>query len=280
MAYVNCNDPDAPACLDALIKEINDDLTIGCQIPFTVPKNELARIINRAKDYFYKIYEDSVEEMYIALPASALKNINFNSGINESNDTLSSANINSLRGVVPMPSTVYSVNNVFELNGFAGEDGGFGSTSFSAGDPDFSIDKFIYSDAYGAGIGSENLMYYVINSSFIDTARQILLPQISYSYNRLTKKFRFQGKLPKHTCVFQVYSTIPDCNLFQDEIFIRYCIGKAKMQLARILGTFSFNLPGNITINYDMIASEGKEEIDSIIEEIKGDEGVDYFYTG
>lgn len=280
MAYVNCNDPDAPACLDALIKEINDDLTIGCQIPFTVPKNELARIINRAKDYFYKIYEDSVEEMYIALPASALKNINFNSGINESNDTLSSANINSLRGVVPMPSTVYSVNNVFELNGFAGEDGGFGTTSFSAGDSDFSIDKFIYSDAYGAGIGSENLMYYVINSSFIDTARQILLPQISYSYNRLTKKFRFQGKLPKHTCVFQVYSTIPDCNLFQDEIFIRYCIGKAKMQLARILGTFSFNLPGNITINYDMIASEGKEEIDSIIEEIKGDEGVDYFYTG
>ena len=218
MAYVNCNDPDAPACLDALIKEINDDLTIGCQIPFTVPKNELARIINRAKDYFYKIYEDSVEEMYIALPASALKNINFNSGINESNDTLSSANINSLRGVVPMPSTVYSVNNVFELNGFAGEDGGFGTTSFSAGDSDFSIDKFIYSDAYGAGIGSENLMYYVINSSFIDTARQILLPQISYSYNRLTKKFRFQGKLPKHTCVFQVYSTIPDCNLFQDEI--------------------------------------------------------------
>ena len=280
MAYVNCNDPDAPACLDDLIKQINDDLTIGCQIPFTVPKNELARIINRAKDYFYKIYEDSVEEMYIALPASALKNINFNSGINESNDTLSSANINSLRGVVPMPSTVYSVNNVFELNGFAGEDGGFGTTSFSAGDSDFSIDKFIYSDAYGAGIGSENLMYYVINSSFIDTARQILLPQISYSYNRLTKKFRFQGKLPKHTCVFQVYSTIPDCNLFQDEIFIRYCIGKAKMQLARILGTFSFNLPGNITINYDMIASEGKEEIDSIIEEIKGDEGVDYFYTG
>jgi hypothetical protein len=29
-----------------------------------------------------------------------------------------------------------------------------------------------------------------------------------------------------------------------------------------------------------MIASEGKDEIDAIIEEIKGDEGVDYFYTG
>ena len=32
-----CN-PDSQECLDALIKEINDDLTVGCQIPFTVPK--------------------------------------------------------------------------------------------------------------------------------------------------------------------------------------------------------------------------------------------------
>lgn len=280
MGYVNCNDPNSQACLDALIKEINDDLTIGCQIPFTVPKNELARIINRAKDYFYKIYEDSVEEMYIALPATAWMKPSFKKGIDDSSDTLSSANVNSTRGIVPMPSTVYSVNNVFEWNGFGGEDGGFGNRSFSAGDSDFSIDKFIYSDTYGAGIGSENLMYYVINSSFIDTARQVLLPQISYSYNRLTHKFRFQGELPTHACIFQVYNTIPDCALFQDEVFIRYCIAKAKMQLARILGTFSFNLPGNITINYDMIATEGKDEIDAIIEEIKGDEGVDYFYTG
>jgi hypothetical protein len=218
--------------------------------------------------------------MYIALPATAWQKRDFNKGIDDSSDTLSSANVNSTRGIVQMPSTVYSVNNVFEWNGFGGEDGGFGNNSFSAGDIDFSIDKFIYSDTYGAGIGSENLMYYVINSSFIDTARQVLLPQISYSYNRLTHKFRFQGELPTHACIFQVYNTIPDCALYQDEMFIRYCIAKAKMQLARILGTFSFNLPGNITINYDMIASEGKDEIDAIIEEIKGDEGVDYFYTG
>ena len=35
----------------------------------------------------------------------------------------------------------------------------------------FTIDKFIYSDVYGAGIGSENLMYYVINEKYIDNAR-------------------------------------------------------------------------------------------------------------
>lgn len=280
MNQFGCSETEVQACLDALIKEINEDLTIGCQLPFTVPKKELARIVHRAKDYFYKIYEDSVEEMYIALPASTWAKPEFKEGISDKNDTLSASNVSSIRGIVPMPPTVYSVTNVFEISGFSGEDGGGGSNFFSAGDKDFSIGKFIYSDTYGAGLGSENLMAYVINSKFLDVTRQMLLPQISYSYNRLTKKFRFQGELPENACIFQIYNTIPDCDLFQDEIFIRFCIAKAKMQLARILGTFQFNLPGNISINYDMIASEGKEEHDAIIEEIKGDEGVDYFYTG
>jgi len=287
MANTNtyCNDPDEAACLDALIKEINDDLTIACQIPFTVPKKELAHIIQRAKGYFYKIYEDSVEQMYIALPAGALLKADFRAGVpfgdGQAHETITNKNnIDSSRGIVPMPSRVYSVNNVFEIGGFSGEDGGFGNNSFSAGDVDFSIDKFIYSDVYGAGIGSENLMYYVVNMLFMDNARQVLVPQISYTYNRLTKKFRFQGELPKHAVIFEIFSTIPDCALFQDEAFIRYCIGQAKIQLARILGTFSFNLPGNITINYDMIQTEGREEVTRVVEEIKADEGTDYFFTG
>jgi len=280
MSYVDCSSPEDQACLDALIKEINDELTVGCQLPFTVPKKELARIISNAKEYFYKIYEDSVEEMYIALPATAWNKTSFNSGINMSSDTLSKTNTQSLRGVVPMPPSVFSVNNVFEINGFGGEDGGFYNRSFSSGDMDFTVGKFIFSDSYGGALGAENLMAYVINSKFVDNARQVLLPQISYSYNRLTRRFRFQGELPKNACIFQIYNTIPDCSLFGDEIFVRYCTAKAKVQLARILGTFQFNLPGNITINYDMIASEGKDDVAAIIEEIKGDEGVDYFYTG
>jgi len=280
-----CNDPEEAACLDELIKLINDDLTIACQIPFTVPKKELNNIIQRAKKYFYKIYEDSVEQMYIALPAGALQVPAFKQGVpfgtgQDKQVITNKANIDNPRGIVKMPSRVYSVNDVFEIGGFSGEDGGFGSMSFNADDVDFSIDKFIYDDVYGAGIGSENLMYYVVNSLFMDNARQVLLPQISYTFNRLTKKFRFQGEIPKGAVIFEIFSTIPDCTLFDDEAFQRYVIGQAKIQLSRILGTFSFNLPGNITINYDMISSEGREEVDRVVEEIKGDEGVDYFFTG
>lgn len=280
MSLVDCTDPASQACLDSLVKEINDELSIACQIPFTVPKKALVRMINRAKEYFYKIYEDSVEEMFIALPAGSFAKDSFRKGIGTPGEELSQVNIENSRGIIAMPPRVWAVNNVFEIGGFQGEDGGFGSRSFSAGDPDFAIDKFIYSNTFGAGIGSENLMYYVINEMFIDNARQILQQQISYSYNRLTNKFRFQGELPKRAVIFQIYATVPDCALYSDEAFIRYCIAQAKIQLARILGTFNYTLPGNITINYDMIKSEGKEELDAIVQEIKDDEGVDFLYTG
>ncbi len=282
MAIINCDDNASRECLDELVKIINDDLTVACQIPFTVPKKELARIINRAKDYFYKIYEDSVEETYLALPRAVFATDAFKNGNFGKDTVLNDSDITSPRGVVPMPEQVYSINNVFEINRFSGEDGGFGSRTFSAGDRDFAIDKFVYSDAYrgrGAGIASDNLMYYVINEKFIDNARQVLQQQISYSYNRLTNKFRFLGELPQNDVIFQAYIKVPDCALFADEAFQRYVIARAKQQLSRILGTFQFNLPGNITINYDLIQSEATDEIDKLIEEIKLDDGADWFFT-
>ena len=36
MAVTNC-DPGDQKCLEQLIQEINDELTVACQIPFTVP---------------------------------------------------------------------------------------------------------------------------------------------------------------------------------------------------------------------------------------------------
>lgn len=279
MSYVDCNG-ESQICLDELINEINDELTVACQIPFTVPKKELARIIDMAKKWFYKNYEDSVEPMYIAVHSIRWTKNGFALGIDKSNTDVPQSSLRSMRGTISLPDGVFSVNGVYEINRFSGEDGGFGANQFSAGDPDFALDKFLYDDVYGAGIGSENLMYYVINAKFIDNARQVLQQQISYNYNRNTHKMRFMGELPKNDVVLEILSKIPDCDLYKDEIFIRYVIARAKVQLSRILGTFNYNLPGNITINYDLIRSEGQEELQQIIEEIKNDDSPDYFFTG
>lgn len=253
---------DQKGCYDKLIAQVQQEITSFCQIPFTIPKEEVIRIINNAKMWFYKHYEYSVQEKYYAVKSDIFKTESFKKN-----------------GEIIMPDSVWSVNSVYQISRWAGEDGGFGGKSFIGLDPDFALDKFVYNNVYGSGIGSEQLMYYVINAYFIDLARMNLQGMISYNYNYLNKKFRFMGELPKNDVVFLIYEKINDCDLFSDELFIRYITAQVKKQLGRILGTFNFNLPGNIQINYSDIKDEGKEELAAIEEEIKTDEGTDYFFT-
>ena len=59
-------------------------------------RKNLNNIIQRAKKYFYKIYEDSVEQMYIALPAGAVNKANFKQGVphgtGKTNETITNKN--------------------------------------------------------------------------------------------------------------------------------------------------------------------------------------------
>ena len=64
--------------------------------------------------------------------------------------------------------------------------------------------------------------------------------------------------------------------MFGDEAFFRYCSAKIKISLGQKLGIFGFAMPGNIEVNPDLIKGLGEEELANVIEEIKGDEGVDW----
>ena len=42
------------------------------------------------------------------------------------------------------------------------------------------------------------------------------------------------------------------------------------------MSIFGYSLPGNIEVNPDAIQGLGETELEAVIEEIKGDEGVDW----
>lgn len=281
----NCVDQESQMCLDSFINDLSNDLTAYCQLPFSLPKRSLVQIIEQAKKYFYAHYEDAVEEMYIAVSKEAFKTTEFKKGYHDdAPEKVTKQDLNSKRGVVLMPDTVYSVNAVYEIGGYNGENGGWMSTSlWNTRDKDFAIGKFVYSNTYDLGAGAsgaaDNLMCYVINEYWLDTARQVLQHKIGFDYNRLTHRFRFTGELPKNTCIFQVYVTVSDCALFQDEMFYRYCRAAAMQQMSRIIGTFTYNLPGGVTINADMYTQEGQDALDAIKEEMKEMAVADFFLT-
>ena len=253
----NCDENDPrKQTEDEFIALVQQELSVACALPFTVPVTEIKRIIKFSADWFYKKYEDSVEERYFIIPKDNFKTAEYRKS-----------------RTIPLPECVFSIFSVKKLK----ED--FGRTYSFDGTGDFGIERLFLSDSVSIGQGTENMMYYVLNLSWLDLANHIINHTISFNYNRSSNRLFISGETPNRDCVAHGYMKLPLEYLMKDEVFYRYVVAKAKIQLSRILGTFAFNLPGGITINYDLIRTEGQDEITKIEEEIKSDEGMDFFFT-
>ena len=257
-----------PNCLNDFIDEIGSYVTGACMIPMNLPKSEIYNIIKRAKKWFYKNYEYSMTENFLYIPLEAFQSEHFKN-----------------RRALTMPgeNPATGGNEVYSIYAVAmvGSRYGAGSSiTFTTGD--FDIQRALFGSLYSGGSsvveGAENLQYYVINESFFDMARQILENPLSFHYSQQTHELKFTGQTPNKPVILEIYETIPDCALFGDEIFFRYVAAKVKVSLGQKLAIFGYNLPGNITINADVIQSMGQEELDKVIEEIKTDEGTDWMF--
>lgn len=257
-------------CLNEFLSELGDELTGACMVPVNLPQREIVNIIKRAKKWFYKNYEDSVKENYYHIPSDV-----FASSYFKNHRVLNLPGQNSDGG-----GGVFSVFGVHDLaSGWNGGGSGMDVRFQSGGD--FAIEKMLFRGMYegsGAAESAEELQYYVLNQSLADMSRMILENPISFQFSRLTGELKFLGDTPKGDVILHVYETIQDCALYEDEIFFRYVSAKIKSALGAKLGIFKFALPGNVEFDYDSIKDMGDTELESIIEEIKGDEGVDWMF--
>ena len=255
------------ACRNNFIDELANEITGSCMIPMNLPRQEVQNIVERAKKWFYKNYEYSVQENFLVIPAAMF----------ESNHFKYSRSF-TLPGMDPTTGggEIFSVFAVLEKGNTWG-----GSMDINFTQGDFAIERMLMGGIYGGsktGQAAENLQYYVINESFFDLARQIFKNPYGFHYSQLTHELKFMGETPKKDTILKVYQTIPECALFQDEAFFRYCAAKIKISLGQKLGIFGFSLPGNIQINPDIIKSLGEDELSAVIEEIKSDEGTDWMF--
>ena len=252
-------------CVDNFLKELASDITGSCMIPMNLPKKEVYNIVQRAKKWFHKNYEYSVRENMFYIPVSTFESEYFK---RTRSLTLPKEDITTGGG------EVWSVFGVYQTGSRYGAGT---SVNFTTGD--FALERMLYGGLYGGTgtvAGSENLQYYVINESFFDLSRQIIENPLSFHYSQLTHELRFTGENPAKDLILDVYETIPECALFEDEAFFRYCSAKIKISLGQKMQIFDYTLPGNVKVNADVIQSLGQDELDKVIEEIKSDEGTDW----
>lgn len=253
-----------PNCLNEFLDEVGSYVTGACMIPMNLPKSEVWNITKRAKKWFYKNYEYSMTENFMYIPHEVFETEHF-----KKRRALTLPNESAVNG----GGEVFSVYGVFE------DGSGFGTNSITFSVGDFDMERMLYGGLYGgSGVakGMENLQYYVINQSAFEMTRQVTENPLSFHYSQQTHELKFTGDTPKKGVFLEVYETIPDCALFGDEAFFRYVAAKVMISLGQKLAIFGYNLPGNITVNADVIQSMGQDELDKVIEEIKGDEGVDW----
>lgn len=257
----------AAGCFNNFVNELAAEITGSCMIPMNLPRVEVENIVRRAKKWFYKNYEYSVQENFLVIPAAMFQSNHF-----KYSRSFTLPGMDATTG----GGEVFSVFSIMEKGSSWG-----GSMDINFTQGDFSVERMLMGGIYGGsktGQAAENLQYYVINESFFDLARQIFNNPYSFHYSQLTHELKFTGETPKKDTILKVYQTIPECALFEDEAFFRYCAAKIKISLGQKLGIFGFTLPGNIQVNPDLIKGLGEEELSALIEEIKGDEGVDWMF--
>lgn len=257
-------------CLNAFLTEISDEITGACMIPVQLPQREIINIIKRAKKWFYKKYEYSVKENYYHIPKEV-----FNTEYFKTHRTLTLPGAGTDGG-----GAVYSVHGLYDLSSGWNTAGSGMDLRFQSGG-DFSMERMLFRGMYegsGAAESAEELQYYVLNASLADMSRMILENPISYNYSQLTGDLKIMGDTPKGDVILEVYETVLDCALYDDEIFFRYVSAKIKQSLGAKLGIFKFAMPGNVDFDYGAIKDMGDEELAAIEEEIKGDEGVDWMF--
>jgi len=258
-------------CLENFIMEVGSEITGACMVPLNLPDAEVRNIIKRAVKWFRKNYEYSLRENYFHIPNSVFSSTGF-----KASRTLHFPEENATSGA----GEVFSIYGVYDLGSGWNQSGGGMDLRFQSG-ADFAVDKLLFRNAYnnsGASAAAEELQYYVINQSMFDMSRQIMENPISFSYSQLTGQLKIMGDTPRGDVIIECYETIENCALYNDEIFFRYVAAKVKQSVGAKLGVFKFSLPGGVEIDYDGIKSMGDEEMEKVLEEIKGDEGVDWMF--
>ena len=240
--------------LEDLVIDIENELTFAKALPYSIPQQEIKRIITNAERYFYDNWRHAVEPRYLLIPQAVFKAAAFKRD-----------------RAIQLPDCVGFVHEVREPNG--------GGSMFGTMDADFADNKFIGSEVFLTPFIGESIMYRTIIFSFLDLVKGFTIDTFAYDYNKNSRKLTILGRTPRgNGMVVQIAKKIDAEDLYNDEVFQRYVRAKAKLRLGDLLTTFDYNLPGGIKPNYTNLVTKAENELTQVMEMMKSENTADFLY--
>lgn len=235
--------------IEELVDIIQNDITVGCSLPKNVPDSEIRRIVEtKAMPYFYRRYQFAVQKMYFLIQKEAFFTEEFTK-----------------YKYVNVPCEIQSVIYLYEVRGTSLFQLGINTPNLSV---NLGVTNQPYLSSYVTTIG-ELGVYKTVLDSMSDMLNQLNKYTLKYHFNQLQHRLHILTAV-KHDVIIEGYANILPEYLFKDDLFIKYVTGLAKIQYGNMTGRYTFQLPGNVTINSADMVSSGKEEVKEVEEEIKG----------
>ena len=136
--------------------------------------------------------------------------------------------------------------------------------------------QFYLNDFYRNGIIGGNLASLETMKQYLALLQQRLTPVTSYNHNRKTNRITFNENISRirtkaSHLVFKVFLNLDVDefpNIWNDEFIKDYCTALIKLQWADNIKKYNKPMPGGVTLNYEMILTEAKEEVARLEEKL------------
>jgi hypothetical protein len=237
---------------DDLIDYIINDLTASGALPFQPPRQEISRIIDIESKFLYREYRDGSEAGWYILNHNYFNTIEWKT-----------------TKTFQLPDCVISVSLVHEIKG--------GMANIGINDPDMSFDRLMAADLFLQPISTDQLMYRTIQMAGYDQSKQFILRDINHNFNINTHRLQITGRTPQHSLYVTTLNKIPDEEFYEDTLVISWMIAKSKIALSKMLGAFTYNLIGGVTINAAQWKEEANAELTELKAKIISDNAPDWF---
>ena len=242
--------------VDEFIDFVQTDVTVGGTLPKNLPDHAIRQFIEtRALPWFYQNYQYAVSKMYYFIYKAAFETEEFTRYRH-----------------IELPCEVQSVSWINQVKGDQLLQLGINVPNLSV---NMGVSNQPYLSSYVTTIG-ELGVYKTMIDSMADMLNQMNLYTTKYHFNQLSHRLNILTNINHHV-IIEAYINIPAENMFSDHYFLKYVTAWAKMQQGRMLGAFTFTLPGGVTYNSADLIAQGKEEMKEVEDEIKGMSNSSFF---
>ena len=280
------------------VELINNRITAYGQIPYTVPQKLIIDVIKESALMFYRYgYWRSQQVCFYRLAVTDIidfinnayqcpdhKNCNNYPHSSQVHEQVPGHHIHpeqinpsykNLRGyAIKLPAFINDIRDIWESN--KSTDNQYQEILDSSTEMVFRQQMSPYGYSL-IGINSQLYQYEVCARVQQQAAYQSVMgTSIPFRYNNSTKTLIINKKIEAKTVslMLQCDCNVDVQNLYIDDLFLQYVIGRTKQELRRILGGHTIPLPGDVQLNVDDLCYRADDDVEDVKTQLRQSTGV------